>query len=87
MDRKTLRILEELDRYVPSRSKHYVVESRARNVIASAMNLMALIRENYGPEEAEELTKRLIGSIRGEDEGKFVRGIKKLREEEERRGK
>ena len=84
MDRKTLGILEELSRYVPSRNRHHIVENRARNVIASAMNLMTLIRESYSEEEADELTKRLINSIRGEDEAKFIRGIRKLREEEER---
>lgn len=83
MDRKTLGILEELDRYVPSRSRQHVVENRARNVIASAVNLMELIHETYSPDEANVLTKRLLSAIQGGDEGKFVRQIRKI---EDRRG-
>ena len=53
------------------------------HVIDSAINLLRLIKENYNPEDAYELERRLINSIKGEDSQKFVRGIRKLRDNKE----
>ena len=74
-------IIEELDAIVPARSKHAVIESRATHVIASAINLSKLIRENYPEETADDLIKRLHRSIFSEDDRKFMRKIKELRKE------
>ena len=71
--------LDELDKCVPAKSKHTVIESRAAHIIASAANLAQLIRENYSEEEANDLVKRLYRSIVTEDERKFMRKIKELR--------
>lgn len=78
-NRKVSSIIEELDRFVPERDKHQVVEARARNVIASAMNLVALISESFTVEEAEELNKRLVGAIKNQDPEKFNRKIREFR--------
>lgn len=83
MDRKIAGILEELDRFVPERDKHVVIEARARNVVGAAINLLSLIRESFSDEEADELTRRLLNSIKGEDVNKFVRKIRELKEAEE----
>jgi hypothetical protein len=56
-----------------------VIESRASNVIQSAINLLKLIKENYDPEAAGELERRLLNSIRSGDTNKFMRGIRKLK--------
>jgi hypothetical protein len=71
--------LDELDKCVPAKSKHTVIESRAAHVIASAVNLAQLIRESYPEDEANDLVKRLYRSIMTEDERKFMRKIKDLR--------
>lgn len=71
--------LDELDKCVPTKSKHTVIESRAAHVIASAINLAQLIRESYSEEEANDLVKRLYRSIMTEDERKFMRKIKEFR--------
>ena len=71
--------IDELDAIVPARSKHTVVESRATHLIASAINLVRLIRESYPEEQADDLVKRLHRSIMSEDERKFTRKIKEIR--------
>jgi hypothetical protein len=76
---KIKNFLDELDKCVPAKSKHTVIESRAAHIIASAVNLAQLIRESYSEEDANDLVKRLYRSIMTEDERKFMRKIKELR--------
>ncbi len=71
--------LDELDKFVPAKNKHSVIESRASHLIASAVNLVHLIKESYSEEEANDLVKRLYRSIMTEDEKKFSRKIKELK--------
>lgn len=71
--------LDELDKFVPAKNKHTVIESRASHLIASAINLVHLIKESYTDEEAADLIKRLHRSIISEDEKKFTRKIKELK--------
>ena len=71
--------IDELDRVVPAKNKHTVIENRASHIIASAVNLVHLIKESYTEEEAQDLIKRLYRSIITEDEKKFGRKIKELR--------
>ena len=71
-------ILEELNKISVDKSKDYVVENRAEHVIASAINLLEQIDRNYTPEEAKNLTNRLVNSIKHRDPSNFSRGIKKI---------
>ena len=52
---KITSLLDELDKFVPAKSKHTVIESRASHIIASAINLVQLIRESYSDEDAQDL--------------------------------
>lgn len=72
-------IIDELDTIVPAKNKHAIIESRALHLIASALNLVNLIKESYSPEEADDLIKRLYRSMISEDNRKFTRKIKELR--------
>lgn len=72
-------ILEELD-YAPRRDRDLFIESRGAQVIASALNLIRMIRENYDKETADDLTKRLVRAIANEDEEKFRRRLRQIRE-------
>jgi len=72
-------IINELDRLVPERDKHQVIEARASNVIASCINVMNLIAESFSDDEAEELNKRLLGAIKNRDPSKFNRKIKEMK--------
>jgi hypothetical protein len=76
--KQTRSILDELSGMVPSRDKSLVIESRANHIINSAINLLQIIKENYPQEQAEELERRLLNSIRGSDPAKFSRGLKKI---------
>lgn len=71
--------IDELDKVVPAKNKHTVIENRASHIIASAINLVHLINETYSEEDAKDLIKRLYRSIITEDEKKFGRKIKELR--------
>ena len=81
MQKKTKSLLAELDSIATQRDREHFVESRATNVIQSAINLMSYIKEHYDPETAGELERRLLNSIRSADSSKFVRGIRKLKNE------
>jgi hypothetical protein len=73
-------ILDELNALSIEKDKENVVESRALNVISSAINLIEYIQENYNADTALELERRLVNSIRGRDTKKFSRAIHKLKE-------
>ena len=83
MQKKTKSLLEELNEFAVKKDKETIIESRASHVIDSAINLMILIKENFAPETAYELERRLINSIKAGDPAKFVRGIRKIRENKE----
>ncbi len=80
MDKKFRSIVEEIGDYVPYRDRDIFIESRAQQVIASALHLIKLINESYTPDLAEDLTKRLLSAIRNEDEEKFRRKARQIRE-------
>ena len=83
MQKKTRSILDELDTLLTHKDRESLVESRANNVITAAINLLNYIRENYDPDSAAELERRLINSIRGHDPQKFARGVRRLRNNED----
>lgn len=78
-NKKFSSIVEELANSVPQKNKDLFVESRAQQVIASAVNLIKLIQENYDEELAGDLTRRLLNSIKSGDEQKFRRKIQQIR--------
>lgn len=80
LKRATRSLLEELNSIAEKKHGEAIIESRATHVIDSAINLLRLIKENYTPDEAYELERRLINSIKGGDSGKFVRSIRRLRD-------
>ena len=83
MKRATRSLLEELNSISERKNGEAIVEARATHVINSAINLLALIKENFDPEEAYELERRLLNSIKGGDASKFTRSIRRLRDSKE----
>jgi hypothetical protein len=83
LKRATRSLLEELNTISERKNGEAIVEARATHVINSAINLLNLIKENFNPEEAYELERRLINSIRGGDSSKFTRSIRRLRDNKE----
>ena len=85
MHKKSKSILQELDslynnRYAVQGERRYIVESRANNVISSAVRLMEQIEEFYEPEQAENLQRKLLNAIRLRDPDKFARSVKRVDE-------
>ena len=83
MQKQTRSILDELASIGADRDRSRVVETRANNVIVSAINLMNYIRENYDASAADELERRLLNSIRTQDPSKFTRKVRGLQENKE----
>ena len=83
---KTRSILQELNSIAEKRNTEAVIESRATNIINSAINLIESLNKHYSPEIADELERRMINAIKGQDPSKFTRGIRKITEEK-RNGK
>jgi len=80
MQKKTRSILEELESMHQTRDTHHVVESRARNIITSAINLIETIETNYSESEANDLTRKLLNSIKNKDYQKFSRSLGRIDE-------
>jgi hypothetical protein len=77
MQKKTRSLLEELDSMYIERDQRHVIETRASNVIASAIRLLEQIDETYAPEQAENLQRKLINAINQRDPVKFTRTVRK----------
>lgn len=80
MKPQTRSILEELNDIADVRNTESLIESRAMNVITSAINLLESIHKHYDADTALELERRLVNSIKGSDPAKFTRGIRKIAE-------
>jgi len=76
MQKRTKSLLEELDAIAVNRDINHLVESRAANIITSAINLLELINKRYSKEQAELLEKKLLGSIKNRDPNRFSKSIK-----------
>jgi len=77
MQKKTRSLLEELDAMYIERDQRHVIETRASNVIASAIRLMEKIDETYTPEQAENLKRKLLNAINHRDPAKFTRSVRR----------
>ena len=75
---KTRSILQELNEVAERRNTDALIESRAVNIINSAINLLESIHKHYDASSAEELERRLINSIKGQDPAKFTRGVRRV---------
>jgi len=82
LQKRARSILDELDTMLVHKDRENLVESRASHVIQGAINLINYIRENFDAEQAGELERRLINSIRTQEPEKFQRGIRRMRSED-----
>ena len=81
MKLRTRSILQELNEIAEVRNTDALYESRATNIINSAINLLESLHKHYTPEQADELERRFINAIRGQDSAKFTRGVRRIVEE------
>jgi hypothetical protein len=80
MQKKTRSLLEELESIGSNRDINHVIESRAHNIITSAINLLELISKQYDKEKAELLEKKLLSSIKYKDQDRFSKSLRKKNE-------
>ena len=81
MQRRTRSLLEELQSVGDTRDLTNIVESRASNVIVSAINLIEFIQKNYSSEKAELLEKKLLSAIKSKDQARFSKAVRKKNED------
>ena len=77
MQKKTKSILEELDSMYVERDRRIIIENRAASIITSASRLLEQIEAEFSPEQAENLTRKLLNAIRTKDPGKFSRSVRR----------
>ena len=77
MERKTRSLLEELEALGSNRDTKHIIESRAHNIITSAINLIEMINKHYDPERAAVLEKKLLSAIKSKDQSRFAKSIRK----------
>lgn len=82
MQKKTRSLLEELESIGQNRDMSHVIESRAHNIITSAINLIELINKHYDKDTSEILERKLISAIKGRDQARFAKSIKKNQPDE-----
>jgi len=85
MKLRTRSILQELNEIAEVRNTDALVESRATNIINSAINLLENIHKHYDAEAADELERRFINAIKGQDPSKFTRGVRRIAESRKNR--
>jgi len=77
MQKKTRSLLEELEDIGSNRDLTHVIESRAHNIITSAINLIELINKHYDKGTSEVLERKLLSAIKGRDQARFSKSIRK----------
>jgi hypothetical protein len=80
MKLRTRSILQELNEIAEVRNADALIESRATNIINSAINLLENIHKHYDSDAADELERRFINAIKGQDSNKFIRGVRRIAE-------
>jgi hypothetical protein len=81
MQKKTKSLLEELQSLGDSKDMTHIIESRASNIITSAINLIELMNRHYSSEKAELLEKKLLSAIRSKDQARFAKSLRKKNED------
>lgn len=77
MQKKTKSLLEELEAVGSNRDMNHVIESRAHNIITSAINLIELMNRHYNKDKAEILEKKLLSAIKSKDQDRFSKSLRK----------
>jgi len=82
MQKKTRSLLEELESIGQNRDTKHIIESRANNIITSAINLLEMINKHYDTEKAAILERKLLNAIKARDTVRFSKSIRKNDEDQ-----
>ena len=77
MQKQTRSLLQELEALGNNRDTSHIIESRAHNIIASAINLLELINKHYPEEQAQILERKLLSAIKSKDQQRFSKSLRK----------
>ena len=77
MQKQTRSLLEELEAIGNNRDTNHIIESRAHNIITSAINLLEMINKNYDQDQAQILEKKLLSAIKNRDQARFAKSLRK----------
>ena len=77
MQKQTRSLLQELEALGNNRDTSHIIESRAHNIIASAINLVELINKHYPEEQAQILERKLLSAIKSKDQQRFSKSLRK----------
>ena len=77
MQKQTRSLLQELEALGNNRDTTHIIESRAHNIITSAINLVELINKNYPEEQAQLLERKLLSAIKSKDQQRFTKSLRK----------
>jgi hypothetical protein len=80
MQKKTKSLLEELQSFGDTRDINHIIESRASNIITSAINLIELMQKQFPSDKAELLEKKLLSAIKSKDQARFTKSLRKKNE-------
>jgi len=80
MSKRIKSILDELEDLHHKRDSKHIIESRAESLITNAIRLIELIEDTYTTEEAQNLTRKLLNSIKLRDMNKFKRSMRRINE-------
>jgi hypothetical protein len=80
MQKQTRSLLQELEDLSKNRDTNHIIESRAHNIISSAINLMELISKHYSQDQVEILEKKLLSAIKSKDQSRFSKSLRKHHE-------
>lgn len=80
MQKKTRSLLEELEAVGNNRDVGHIIESRAHNIITSAINLIELINKHYDKDTSDVLERKLLSAIKGRDQNRFAKSLRKNHE-------
>lgn len=72
-------IFEELSALARTRNVDGIIETRGMNIVEGAINLIALMKQQLNEQEALDLERRLLNSIRSGDSTKFKRGMARIK--------
>ena len=72
--------MQELEALGNNRDTSHIIESRAHNIITSAINLLELINKHYPEEQAQILERKLLSAIKSKDQQRFSKSLRKNRE-------
>jgi predicted secreted Zn-dependent protease len=79
MKKRTRSLLEEINSLAPKKDKTALLESKGNNAISSIINILEMIDSNYDSDTAQDLTKRIMLSIKNRDPERFNRAVKRIR--------